>query len=1425
MRLSQVKTRRSGQTRRIHLTPLRVLVVALFLSCANGAVVAQDYNANFPQSNEDPGDHPSRELDSAVGQETIDPFTGALKLVVTDLVVPSNGGLDLKVVRTYQSFSAVTGVQVPIRSYQRGRTATGIGWDLHFGRLWRGPVGNNTAPQLQATNTANACNVPNNTNSRLNPVLELPDGHRESFAAADAGKPYAFISTNQWILKCLPTSLDDANHDGGAIVVSPEGIQYTFNFYHKVSTLEINPNGSQPQSNYAYHVTKIQHPNGTSISITYQPVTASSYASLNTVTHSEGAVVSFTYTNLNTTSAHLSSFQQTLSEGGTRIWNLNYIPAVVPSDSEYLQSVTRPDGRSTAYAYFSKTSSTAPNPDGVFSLSSVTTPLNGLIGYTYKQQTFAVRDGTGAQPNYVIDTKSVHRLASNGIVDGEWRYTYQPAPTGQTQDSTTVVGPVTCTVYTHWVNPSAANSKWEVGLLASKSIGNGSGGTTCSPLRTETYTWQPLYIAAQAYFRPPGIQDANTFAPRLGNISITEDGGSAYTKAFNNPDIYGNPAQIVESGYQPASFSSTTQVPVSRTTNLTYFTDTTSWIIHRSANETVVGAGTTYATPTSSPVTSDYAVVRQYFPSGTAKVGLLQLETAAGVPTHYDYYTDAVQGGAASSVTDANGFVTNFASYKAGIPRTVSRSIDGAKVKTITKTVGDSGMILSTDDGEGNTTHYSYDSLNRLATTLTARTDDSDLSITRSGSPSITSDTVTRGTYKEVRQYDGFGALTRTDWTDTSGAVSSIFRQTSYDAEGRVHVAYLPNNISTGDTYTYDYLGRITNVKHADTSSIIYQYQSNGIVKTTDERGFVTFQYYRGFGDPESKELMRVQAERGDSPGSGLYQVTYLARNLIGQVTSINQENVVRTYKYNSAFQLFEEDHPEVGAMSYGLDAMGHVTSRAVGSSGVTHYVLDRLYRLNLIQYPDSTQNVDLEYYNNDLLKTGSKAGTLWTYTYDANHNLQSETLNLSTPTYPVARTYGVSYGYDGMDGRKTVLYPTGLLINYSPDAFGRPSAANASVSGATITRFVANATYWPSGQLNTVLFPNGVSATYGQDNRLRVSSITSTVALNGGTQTLVNRTYGYDFSNDINAITDNYASASSKSMSYDGLRRLRTSNGGWGSGSVTYNSNDNIATKVFGGISETFNYDANNRLTSVTGSTPLTFGYDVYGNEISTGRSNYGNYTFDDESLLKTVKNVSAATQISYLYDANRHATMEQYPTAANNGATKFRVYGKSGLLLFEEDVANFYTVEYVYLGTRLVASRFLCTSTQDTDGDGMSDCQEARLGFNKNDPSDGRQDADGDGLTNAQEVGMGTDPFNADTDGDGLSDLYETSHGLNALLADSNSDPDGDGLTNLQEAQKGTNPLNADSDHDGIPDGVDPHPTFNPATFAAILKILLLN
>lgn len=86
---------------------------------------------------------------------------------------------------------------------------------------------------------------------------------------------------------------------------------------------------------------------------------------------------------------------------------------------------------------------------------------------------------------------------------------------------------------------------------------------------------------------------------------------------------------------------------------------------------------------------------------------------------------------------------------------------------------------------------------------------------------------------------------------------------------------------------------------------------------------------------------------------------------------------------------------------------------------------------------------------------------------------------------------------------------------------------------------------------------------------------------------------------------------------------------------------------------------------------------------------------------------------------------------------------------------------------------------------------------------------DSDGDGLTDSEEAILGTDPLNPDSDGDGLLDGVEVEIAEGSGCPDPlNPDSDGDTLSDGEEVDLGTDPCNPDSDGDGVGDATDPTP-----------------
>lgn len=120
------------------------------------------------------------------------------------------------------------------------------------------------------------------------------------------------------------------------------------------------------------------------------------------------------------------------------------------------------------------------------------------------------------------------------------------------------------------------------------------------------------------------------------------------------------------------------------------------------------------------------------------------------------------------------------------------------------------------------------------------------------------------------------------------------------------------------------------------------------------------------------------------------------------------------------------------------------------------------------------------------------------------------------------------------------------------------------------------------------------------------------------------------------------------------------------------------------------------------------------------------------------------------------------------------------------------------------------------DTDGDGICDGPNAvggrctagedrnrnnRVDPGETDPRVADVDSDGDGLSNPEETRLGTNPNSADSDGDGLNDGAEVGRGTNPLFKDT----DCDGLSDGDEVNQGTDPLRFDSDGDGLSDGLE--------------------
>ncbi|WP_164887260.1 RHS repeat protein [Hahella sp. KA22] len=749
--------------------------------------------------------------------------------------------------------------------------------------------------------------------------------------------------------------------------------------------------------------------------------------------------------------------------------------------------------------------------------------------------------------------------------------------------------------------------------------------------------------------------------------------------------------------------------------------------------------------------------------------GQLTSRTANGVTESFTYHNTGEL--ATKSYTNHNG------------PQTVSynnyfRGVAGSELypdgSSITRSVNPTGTIAWEDDAEGHRTSYSYDALNRVTridppglAASNYQYEPNKITVTRDGS----------GYRKEIT-LDGLG---RAVLSKESGAgIEPVYVRTEYDAGGReTFVSYASANSGEplGVVKTYDALNRVTSVKNnADNSTATYcygvpcvnylsGYSFDDAYTVTNARGHKTAYLQQGYGSRDNLQNRYIVA---DIAGAAR-QVTSINRNKIGDITSVTQDGVTRTYVYQPGTRRMSSVmEPERGKVVFSYDAAGNTRSKQVGAEGLITFTYDAMNRLTNIGYPAgnggmaATPSVAYDYDRNGRVTSMAKGASTRGYAYTPWGALDRETLKVNDVTF------NLDYAYNQQGQLYQLTYPNNTTLTYSLDDWGRPTQ---------VGQFISNIRYYPTGQMSGYTYGNGQQVSYALNARKFVERIKSV----GARTTAMDLSYTFDGNANVTSITDNVNSLNSiTALGYDGLDRLTSANGRWGAGSFSYDAKGNLLSKNLGNLGAmTYHYDGNNRLANTTGANAFSFSYDAYGNVRNNGRFNM---TYNHANEMTNIKN--GEVNIDYLYDGDGIRVLEVHDDKAI-----YQMHDKAGDLLYEQDFISNKESVYVRFNSQTIAKMDTCL-LKDTDNDGITDCQEQQLGFDVFTPTDAYADDDGDGVSNLAEVKAGTSPRNADTDNDGIPDGWELRFGLNPLANDAGADIDGDGFNNLQEYQNDTDP-----------------------------------
>ena len=580
---------------------------------------------------------------------------------------------------------------------------------------------------------------------------------------------------------------------------------------------------------------------------------------------------------------------------------------------------------------------------------------------------------------------------------------------------------------------------------------------------------------------------------------------------------------------------------------------------------------------------------------------------------HYAYTTDANNVVTRTDVTRPTGGIDRY-DYINGRLTTLTRGLSTPIQQVTSYTRNPLGQITQMVDPLNRTTTYGYDSagnltrVTRLATTAnpvtTTYTYEPTFNQLASATDPLDSTVTDPAHHTTTYAYRADGTLS----SATNGANETT--TFAFDPTGLLQSVTDPLNQTTSFGYTFGDLTSVTDALNRTTRQFVDS--AGRVASTTDPLGITSKATYDAAND-----LTQSVDPLGDTTG--------FAYDPNGNLqTATDPRNHQQQFTYDNADQALtaKDSAPTPKTTTYSHDTDGNLLTVTDRRGKVTQWVYDALDRPTTVFFG----------------KSGSTYASKLDLTWDAGNRLTKVVdSTASSPSGTIDRTYD---GLDRLTQEKTT--PSGSstargTINYTYDPIGRPATmtvvGQSQVSYGydfadrlqTITQGTTGVSrsYDLDGRLATVTLPDGIVETYGYDSASELTSITDTA----GSTTLGTLLYDYDPDGRRTSVGGTFARTGLPATfngTYDSANRLTSYTQNGVGKTLSYDANGNLA----GDGTNTYTFDAANRLTAISGGTTASFVYDGFGRRAKkTIAGSTTQFLYDGANVVQEQSSTGAST------------------------------------------------------------------------------------------------------------------------------------------------------------------------------------------------------